>query len=508
MKTHTNNFKNAIKVLGRELDSKITYTENNTQIELGGEQLNSISLHYEGAILKSVMKQLDIDSNVDIPLNTVLNAQFGVKVNGTYEYLNFGNFVVYKSEKQEDLNSYKITCYDKMLYSMVDYKSMSITYPITIRNYLSAICTELGLTFANSSDTFTNYNKTIPYELYLDSEGNSLEYSFRDVLDELAEVTASTICINNNDELEIRYTNNTNDTIDEEFLKDVNVNIGKFYGPINTVVLSRAEADEISQSIPSDLADDQKKAIKITDNQIMNFDNRDEFLANILTRLNGLQYYVNDFASTGICYYELCDKYNVSIGNENYSCIMLNDEINITQGLEENIYAEMPEEAQTEYKYTSKTDKTINRTTINVNKQEGYIEEFASRLSSDEELLNYTKRTQDALGERFEVATKNIDENGNITEITTTNGYTFNSDGLNIYTSENSFNTQITNTAVKFKDGDKVISETNKDGVISKDFKQQGLHQYSWDGNSYDFSDERVEIDNEYGYATFYNGND
>jgi hypothetical protein len=112
MKAHTNDFKNEIKTLGRELDSKITYTENNVEIELGSEQLNSISLHYQGAILKSIMKQLDIDSNVDIPLNTILNAQFGIKVNGVYEYLNLGNFIVYKSEKQEDLNSSKITCYD------------------------------------------------------------------------------------------------------------------------------------------------------------------------------------------------------------------------------------------------------------------------------------------------------------------------------------------------------------------------------------------------------------
>ena len=43
---------------------------------------------------------------------------------------------------------------------------------------------------------------------------------------------------------------------------------------------------------------------------------------------------------------------------------------------------------------------------------------------------------------------------------------------------------------------------------MSKDFKQRGLHQYSWDGDSYDFSDERVEIDGEICYATFYNGED
>ena len=177
MKTHTSGFKNAIKTLGREIDVKLTY--NSTTIT--AENINSVSLHYEGAILKSVMKQLDLDLNVNIPLETILTAQFGLKVNGAYEYITLGDFVVYKSEKQEDTRSYKITCYDKMLYAMKDYESLAITYPITIRNYLSAICTKLGLTFANASSTFTNYDKTIPNQLYLDVDSNSIGYTVRDV---------------------------------------------------------------------------------------------------------------------------------------------------------------------------------------------------------------------------------------------------------------------------------------------------------------------------------------
>ena len=206
MKTHTNNYKTEIKKFGRQLDSKITYTLDGVAIELGKEQLNSVTPHYEGGILKSVMKQLDIDSNVEIPEGTIINYKFGVLVNNAYEYVDYGNYVVYKVEKQEDTYSYKITCYDKMLYSMVDYEALSITYPITIKNYLSAICTKLGLTLAN--DDFINNDKTIQSELYLDSEGNSLDYTFRDVLDEIAGATGSTICINKDDKLEVRYITN------------------------------------------------------------------------------------------------------------------------------------------------------------------------------------------------------------------------------------------------------------------------------------------------------------
>ena len=497
MKTHTSGFKNAIKTLGREIDVKLTY--NSTTIT--AENINSVSLHYEGAILKSVMKQLDLDLNVNIPLETILTAQFGLKVNGAYEYITLGDFVVYKSEKQEDTRSYKITCYDKMLYAMKDYESLAITYPITIRNYLSAICTKLGLTFANASSTFTNYDKTIPNELYLDVDSNSIGYTFRDVLDELAEVTASTICINDSGNLEIRYINETSDTIDEEFLKDVNVNFGEVYGPINTVVLTRAEADKISQSIPSDLADEDKIAIEIKENQIMNFNDRADYLSEILTKLNGLTYCLNDFVSTGITYYDLCDKYSVSIDGNTYTCIMFNDEINISNGLTENIYTEMLDQAEVEYKHTT-TDDRISRVQLSVNKQENKIEAIVDEINGENGIqaqLTSQKLT-------IETKTKNIDDEGNITTVKNTIG-TFDTNGLTIEDGETHFKSTLSPTATQYKDSNnEVISETSKDGVMAKDFKQRGLHQYSWNGSSYDFSDERIEINSEYGYATFYNG--
>ena len=380
MKAHTSNLKNQIKTMGRELDSKISYTLNGVNVELGKEQLNSITPTYQGALLKSVMKELDIDSNVYIPEKTVLNYQFGVKVNGEYEYLNFGNYVVYKAEKQEDTNSYKLTCYDKMLYSMVDYEKMNISYPISIRDYIKAICNKLGLTFANESDTFANYDKQIQNELYLDEDENSLGYTFRDVLDELSQVTASCICINGNDELEIRYINDTNDTIDEEFLKDVNVKFGEKFGAVNTIVLSRS-ADSDNVYYPETLPENPYE-FKISDNQIMNFNDRSDYLPDIYEKLNGLEFYINDFSSTGICYYELLDRYNVKIGDNTYYCVMLNDEINITQGLEENVFTEMPEETKTDYTKADKTDRKVNQTYVIANKQKGEIELVTREINS------------------------------------------------------------------------------------------------------------------------------
>ena len=511
MKTVTNEYKQNIIKNGRELDSKITYTDDGTVIELGGEELNSITPHHQADILKSVMKQLDIDSNVEIPVGTVVNYQFGVKTRsgknlldwsqceqnkawnnnaelvanavcwackekqevnseaitfsvdftqtsgtqgrvyelnssgsiivntaittfpntitfnqntthyvyyfvntmvpfnskfqleegteatsyelaGQYEYVNYGNYIVKEIEKNEDTNSYQITCYDKMLYSMVEYEDMGLTYPVTVRSYINAIATHLGLTFKNASDTFANYNQQVKEEYYLTPDGDSMGYTFRDVLDELAEVTASIICINeDDDELEIRYPNTTNITLDEEYLKDVNVKFKNMVGPYNTVVLSRGDGtDKIGQSQPNNLPDTDKIAIEISDNQIMNDDDRSDFIPDILAKINGLSYYLNGYSSPGITFLELGDKYNIQIGDNTYNCLMLNDDTQVTQGLSEDVSTEEPNVSQKEYVYVEPTDKTVREASIKLDKRIGEVDIRGKTINMTADDINIT----------------------------------------------------------------------------------------------------------------------
>ena len=231
MKSHTSEFKEEIKTLGKQQSVRITYKENNVTKTLTDEDINSATPNYEASLLKSVMKVLDLDSNIDIPLGTEIKFEYGLLVNGVYEYLDYGNYIVYSSEKQEDTLSYKITCYDKMLYSMKDYEHVDITYPCTIKQYLVALCNKIGLQFKDSD--FANANRQITSELFMiineDGTYSSMGYTYRDVLDQIAETTGGCICITLDDKVEVRYINETNDTIDEEYINDVNVNFGEKY---------------------------------------------------------------------------------------------------------------------------------------------------------------------------------------------------------------------------------------------------------------------------------------
>ena len=68
MKTHTSQFKEDIKTIGKQLDSKVTFEIDGVTQILTSEDLNGVTPTFQGAILKSVMKELDIDSNIDIPI--------------------------------------------------------------------------------------------------------------------------------------------------------------------------------------------------------------------------------------------------------------------------------------------------------------------------------------------------------------------------------------------------------------------------------------------------------
>jgi hypothetical protein len=221
MKQHTAEFKQELTKMGKQIDSVITYTLNNETITLHDE-LYAVTPMFEGNLLKSVMKQLDVESSVMIPYGTLINYRLGVLVGNAYEYLDYGNFIVYSNEKQEDTNTYKITCFDKMLNSMKPYEEIAGTYPMTIKAYLTLLAQKIGLTVKDTN--FYNYSLQIHEDLYKD-----LDYTYRDVLDEIAQATGSFIVINEDDEIEVKYPSNTGDTINEDFFKDTNVNFSRKY---------------------------------------------------------------------------------------------------------------------------------------------------------------------------------------------------------------------------------------------------------------------------------------
>lgn len=396
MRTHTNSFKEEIAKNGRQIDGKIYYylnydlstendntilTEDNIQLIseqadmnnkelIDSELIYSINIIKNGSLLQSLMKQLNVELKYDLKVGTLINAQFGVLVNDEYEYLNFGNYIIYSKEYNANNETWNYVCYDKMLYSMIQYKPLNLNYPCTIREYIKAVADRMGLIFKNANEDFTNYNQPVLKELF---EGQNVTY--RDILDKLSEVTASNILINDNDELELGYPSETSDTINEENLKDVNVNFGESFGPINKVVVTETDGNyEIPAEDTSSIEQNGLTQIDIIDNVFASNGYTEIIVQAILDKIKGLTYSINDFTTTGVCYYDYLDLFNVSIGEKSYKCLLLNNEINVSQGLSETIFTNKNENTSTEtnnYKSSIMSSKDVS---FKINQQEGKIQ--------------------------------------------------------------------------------------------------------------------------------------
>lgn len=157
------------------------------------------------------------------------------------EYIDYGSFKVVNQTTTKGSDVIKLVAYDKMYESLQKY-DLSPSYPMTLLEFLQAICARFDWTLATTS--FPNSDLVIEEELF-----SNLDLPFRNILDQIAEASGSIIQFNNNDELVVRQiTDEVLETLDAGNLN--NLDLEEPYGPIASVVLSRQpQGDDIIQSI-------------------------------------------------------------------------------------------------------------------------------------------------------------------------------------------------------------------------------------------------------------------
>lgn len=418
MRQHTNNFKNEIAKMGRQIsgeiyhyfylelineDGELLVDESNNNLiseqfnpadkeKITEENIYQMDLIKNGELLKSLMKQFNFETKKDLKIGDVVNPLFGILVDNTYEFLNYGDYIIYSKSYNAANDTYEYVCYDLMLYSMIPHCRLNISYPITVKQYIEAIAQKMGLAFANENETFTNYDELIKKDYFIDNN-----VTFRDILDKLSEITASNILINDNNELQIGYINNTDDVIDETNLKNINVNFSEKFGTINKIMSIDSEKKEnyIAQDDIS-IEENGLTEIDIIDNQIILNGDQQKICQNILNKLNGVYYSVNDFSTTGICYYDFLDMFQVKLNNVFYQCLLLNNEIKISQGIEENIFTDKKNNSKDEkgnYENNNLTNKEVQQKFEEINEKKVENKSIINSIneSKEENLINVTK---------------------------------------------------------------------------------------------------------------------
>lgn len=430
--------KTQVKYLAEDQDKEYTVDEiNRTSVK-----------NVDNARLKFIIPHAKREN---IENASVINIQLGVRTSefDDYEYIDWGEFVVYDKEEKIDTGSLKLYLYDHMIDSHIKYvdSPLSLDYSkedVTVLDLLRAICNKFGWILKTTD--FANANKIISEDKYTELT----DFTYRDILDEIAAVAGGFIKIINKD-LYVAYPTDTGETIDENDLEKLT--IGKKIGAYNTIVLGRSPQED-NIYYPSASPASGRISIRIDNNQIMDR-NRSDFIEEIYNHINGLSYYVFDYKSFGFGYYEFGDIVTLKDLHENeYKTILFNITVEITSGIKEKANTKEPKYSETKYQYATSIEKRITNTEIITNKQEGKIQEIieeqigaSSRMNLLESTINETKRT---------ISDYQSETDNKMAE------FKESLDGLNINLKNNSGN-NIFYYDTEFWNGDAIESYTNTD---------------------------------------------
>lgn len=466
--------KQALETYGKQIDLEITHGDT----IYTSEDIISFTPSFEGALLTSVMQQAEIEMEGYGPdfAEAMKGERLSIKLTVTGETTGtkeFGTFTVKEAEYKDESNTVRLTCYDLMLAAMTEYASVvdfpeaateddpaeateETASPVTLGDYLQAICNHLGIPLA--TPTFVNSDVVIDEEKY---DG---QYTFRDVLTEIAQAAAGTIAIKN-DELYVLYPTATEKIVEPSNLKSITV--GEKYGPVNSVVLARTpQEDNIYRR---DDAAEKVCEIKIENNQLMD-SHREDFIDGIYNALEGLTYYPHEIESYGIGILDICDFFTIeTLGGATYTALHLSGEMEITQGLVERTKGTAPEATETDYKAASESDRKINITILRVDKQEQTIQALATRTENRENELNgqveqITNQVKTLMTpDQVQILiSETVD---GINSITTETGYTFDKDGLLIQKAGEEIENKLDHTGMYVNRTDDNVMTANAEGV-------------------------------------------
>ena len=380
---------------GRRIDPKLYYYDNDNKIEITHDDIDSIKLYFNAVLSGSTMLGLTVTSKVKLP-NKAIYFQNTVSFNDTTATNTYGPFYLKEEpELNADSKTYEYIMYDGFLNAMTDYQPIMINYPCTVLEFLKQLCTECGYT--TNITSLPNGSRIIKKDIYAD-----INFTYRDVFDDIGQATATLFRCNNN-QVEKCSLGTSTITVDDDLLKNQNISLGEHFGPINSVVLSRSsESDNIYKR---DETLTSWNEYKIVDNQLMNNNDRSDYLNELYDVLYGIEYDIFDLELVGYGGFNPLDKIEIVTNNTSYHSYVLNNEIEFSQGITECIYTEMPEESTTDYKAASTTDKKINQTWIIANKNTQQIEQVIQTQTSQSEMIN---SIQDGLDDLVDQIDSNI----------------------------------------------------------------------------------------------------
>ena len=382
----SSDFKEAMKQPVKEIQAYIT----GENIDIRDDtDLIQFKISADSGLCKTTMRKLEakILGSYNL-LGKWVNVGFGVKLpNNTYEFLDYGSFLITEITNVKDTEITTIVGYDKMINTMIPYNTMDIDYPVGLYDYTVELCQNIGLNLENQNFSVHN-NWSIEKELWKNIEG----ITYRDILQQIAQVTCTTVIITNEDKIFFKPITNTNETLTYDNM--LKLKLEPEYGEINSVVLSRTpQEDNIYERDEESIELNGLTEWKIENNEIIDKD-RENAMTPIYEAMHGIRFFPFESTTEGLGWYEIAD--NIDIVNDTgdvFNTSLFNFSITIDGAIREILKTKAESKTQTQYQYATTIAKRVKNTEIIVNKQEQYIENLVTDMYDDNGVVqeNFTR---------------------------------------------------------------------------------------------------------------------
>lgn len=448
------------------------------------DKLQSIDIdsgcYVDGNIIGSVYAKClnaNFVGNINDLAEKNMCAKIGVKyANLSTEYINMGKYTIERPNNEITAQYSQIKAYSR-LYSNLDKPYVcNIDYSSgnkTLKDLYIDVCNQLELT--PKTTDILNGNIPITDNPFTNNEKNRI------VLQTICKVSCSFADIDDDtNEIELNWLS-TSETPDYTFMKNdyVSVDGGEIVcGPINTLIIKSSQVDDenLTKQDLESIAENGEHSITISDDYILYTDAlREQAINNIWNRVNGLKY-VDCKLTTyyGKPFLKLGNKIRIYTSDTDYfDTYVLKHKFTYDGAFASVIESPALTKQEVKHKQNVSIAQSLAYAQININKQEGKIEEVVGEVNSVsvKENNNYqeimkkfdgytpkesivtieenVKRVTESTYTKVEIEKKLTD--GSVTKVSTTSG-TFDEDGLTIEKTNAPTKSNFNNKGVKVMD--------------------------------------------------------
>lgn len=206
--------------------------------------MNSVGSYLGTATKKITVKALNLHSEL-AGLTFDLSVGILNPTDSTWDDITIGRFYTDSVTLDYENTNTTAILYDAMYTAtQKKYEASDYSFPCTVQQLAEAVTgTVLNIELASGFNQLPNADYTITEDLY----SNITDFTTRDVIDEIAKTTATTAIIDSTGKLKfVPFTISSEVMTSDNLMK---LTIGKHYGVINSVVLSRMpQEDNITQN--------------------------------------------------------------------------------------------------------------------------------------------------------------------------------------------------------------------------------------------------------------------